>query len=188
MQEHRKLKYGVFQSGGCMAKNKRGGSSRRKGYRYLIVDESLSVGNLTTKDVIADDFDVSVDEDTFMISAKLVWGTSGFTVGEGPLIVGLAHNDYTAAEIEEHLEEVASWDEGDQIAGERRRRKIRTVGTFPLAAQDEVLNDGRPLKTKLGFWIQDGHTLKTWAYNPTTGTIATGGIVHANGGINARRK
>ncbi len=176
----------VDQSSACMAKHGRG-ASRRKGYRYLPVDNILTVGNLITKDVIANDFDAVVDQDTFMVSSDLVWGTEGATAGDGPMVVGLAHNDYTAAEIEEFIEASASWDSGDKIANERRKRKIRIVGIFPLAAADEVLNDGRPLKTKLGFVVEIGNTLKVWAYNPSTGTIATGVVVNITGGINSRR-
>ncbi len=168
-----------------MAKHK--GGSRRKGYRYLPVDNILTVGNLTTKDVIANDFDANVDRDTFMVSADLAWGIEGATAGEGPMVVGLAHNDYTAAEIEEAIEASASWDQGDRVANERRRRLVRIAGTFPLTVADEVLNDGRVLKTRLGFRVEIGQTLKVWAYNPTTGTIATGIVVNITGGINSRR-
>ncbi len=163
------------------------GGSRRKGYRYLPVDTTFPIGNLVTKDVIADDLNSVVDNDTFMISADLVWGTEDFTPGEGPLVVGLSHSDYVAAEIEECIEALAAWDKGDKIANERRRRKVRVVGTFPLIAADEVLNLGMPVKTRLGFTCEIGITLKTWAYNPSLGTIATGGSVMATGGINSRR-
>ncbi len=170
-----------------MAKHTRGGRKGRSGYRYLPVDEILTVGNLTTKDVIANDYSATVDADTYMMSAKLMWGLEGATVGDGPMVVGLAHNSYTAAQIEEAIEASASWDQGDKIANEHRRRLIRTVGIFPLVAADEVLNDGRPIRTKLGFVCQIGTTLKTWAYNPSTGTIATGIVINATGGVNSRR-
>ncbi len=170
-----------------MVRKRGGGKSRRKGYRYLPVDQTFPIGNLTTKDVIADDLNSSVDQDTFMVSADLVWGTEDFTIGEGPLVVGLAHSDYTSAEIEECLEALASWDKGDKVANEQRKRKVRVVGAFPLIAVDEVLNLGMPVKTKLGFVVEIGNTLKTFAYNPTLGTIATGGSVTATGGINSRR-
>ncbi len=171
----------------AMARKRR--SRRNAGYRYLPVDETLPVGNLATKVVIADDLNTVVDQDTWLMSAALTWGAEGFTAGEGPIQVGLAHGDYTAAEIEECLESLASWDQGDKIANERRRRKVRIAGSIDwFDGATGVLAHGRIVKTKLGFMLEIGETLKTWAYNPTTGTIATGGQILANGGLHSRRR
>ncbi len=159
----------------------------RKGYRALIVNDTASAGALVADDVAAEDFSQTVDRSTYAISADLVWGTRNFTVGEGPITVGLAHGSYTAAEIEECLEVSTSWDEGNKVQIEQARRLVRTVGSFPLNFVDEVMNDGNPVKTKLGFVLQDGETLQHWIWNKSGGTLTTGGTVITTGHINARR-
>ncbi len=136
--------------------------------------------------VVKGNLDSTVVDGTFLISADLVWGLRGITPGEGPIVVGLAHSDYSAAEIEEALEAITSWDEGDKVAQERRRRKVRTVGMFSGETATQVLNDGKPIKTKLGFAIAEGDTLAVWGWNKSGATLTTGQIITAQGGVNAR--
>jgi len=162
-------------------------TSRRRGFRRLPIDKTLTVGSLLSAAVIKADWNSVVDSDMFAISMDAIWGKSGGTPGEGPLTVGVAHGDYTAAEIEEHLDVIGSWDSGDKILNEQRRRKVRTVGSFPNSVEDEVLNDGRLIKTKLGFVVEIGETLSTWAWNRSAATIATGVLVVIDGGLNARK-
>lgn len=108
----------------------------------------------------------------------------------GPLIVGIAHSDYSTAEVEEWLELVTGWDQGDLISQEISKRKIRVVGTFNPESTDavatvHVLNGGRPLTTKCGWMLTEGQTIKYWVYNKGSAAIATSApaiqmIGHAN--------
>ncbi len=166
---------------------RKGHGKRRKGYRYLPVDESAAIGALATNVVGKSDLNSTVDNDMWFMSHRGPWSMEQHTPGEGPITVGLAHGDYTAAEIEECLEAQASWDEGDKVAQEQARRKVRTVGIFPGVAALEVLNDGRPIKTKLGFRVQIGETLSLWFWNKDSATLTTGTMIETQGGISARR-
>ncbi len=147
----------------------------------------MVLGTPATGTVVKGDFAQLVDDKMWFISAELVWGLQGLTGGEGPITVGLAHNDYSAAEIEEFIESSASWDAGDKIAQERRRRKIRVVGIFDGLSANEVLNNGLPIKTYLGMSIEEGQTLSTFAYNQSGATLTTGAALRLNGGVNARQ-
>ncbi len=114
-----------------------------------------------------------------MSSIKGAWSLSEFSnnAGDGPITVGIAHSDYTSAEIEEFIENAGSWDEGDLVQQEVAKRKIRIVGTFDkgdLGTVDTaVLNDGKALTTKLGWILNAGQTCSIWVYNNGSSPLDT---------------
>ncbi len=164
---------------------------RRKYRRYLKgrIDFELALGTLAANDVIAGQETNTLSEQAWLTSVKATWSLNGFTpvAGDGPLWVGVAHSDYTAGEIEEWIEEGASWDTGDQLAREKNQRKIRQVGVFAASgsgADIEVLNDGRPIRTKCGWQLDSAQTLGIWVYNSGAGALTTGALIHVNGHAN----
>ncbi len=167
-----------------MAKHPKKRRSMR-GYRKLPQSDSVAAGALTGEDVASTAFGGTVTEKRLFSSFKSTWSSRGGTIGEGPVDVGLAHSDYTAAEIEACLEAEASWDEGDLVAQELAQRKVRTVGTFPMNFEDEVLNDGRPIRTKLNWLIASGDTLQMWIRNRGGATLTTGLIILTDGHVNS---
>ncbi len=112
-------------------------------------------------------------------SVKNTWNLVGLTAGEGPITVGIAHSDYTVTEIKECLEASGSIDPGDKIQQERANRLVRIVGVL-----DEVqssLNEGKPLSTKLNWFIAVGDSINMWATNEGVAALTTGAQVKANG-------
>ncbi len=170
----------------------RKGRARRKFRRYIrgTVDKRLSLGTLAGDTAIAANFDGTVSERTWCSSVVATWGMDEFTTGtdDGPIIVGLAHSDYTAAEIEEWVENNPGWSEADQVAQEIGQRKIRRVGMFAdgaSASVNIVLNDGRQIHTKCGWMLLQGQTIKVWAYNAGSSPLATTDpTVHVQGHAN----
>lgn len=158
-------------------KGRRGGRKLLKG--RIIADNAL--GALADVDVIAFDLAENVNERTFALSTECTWAINNHTVGEGPIHVGWAHGDYSDAEIEAWVENTGSWNEGDLVSTEVARRKIRQVGTFAGLSTDEVLNDGKSIKTTLKFILNQGEGLKMWAYNESGGVLTTGTRLVANG-------
>ncbi len=156
-----------------------------KGYHRVNVDKLITVGALTTDTVLEQGLtpDGAI-EPSIVTSVDLHWGITGHTAGEGPLVVGVAHNDYSAAEIQEFLENVTSWDTGDMISQEKANRKIRVVGEFPGAEAVETLNDGKSIKTKLNWKVEIGSTLDAWIFNKDQATLTSGTILLFNGKIN----
>ncbi len=145
---------------------------RRKFRRYLRgkINIDVDVGTLAANTLAAQVLGDTVKDRSWVSSVRASYslGIVTPTSGVGPLIVGWAHSDYTAAEIEEWLETTGSWDEGDKVQQEIARRKIKTVGTFQSpgsAILDTVLNDGKELTTKLGWMLNQGQTLDLWIYN-----------------------
>ena len=156
------------------------------------VDEQLSLGTLAAKVMISANFDEVMVEKGRITSLVASWSLSNFTValGDGPILVGVAHGDYTDAEKEAFIEATGFWDKGDKIAQEVGRRLIRVVGTFRQEVNDVgqgsvVLNDGKPIKTRLNWPLITGSTLNIWAYNLGTSALAsTNPVLSVQGKVN----
>ena len=156
------------------------GRRRRSMGRYIRgnVDQQVDAASLAATDVVGAAFVGVVDGRTLATSAVLTWTIQNWTDqnGSGPLICGLAHNSYTDAEIEEWIESTGQWNIGSLVAQEINKRKIRQVGAFasPDAPSDLlVLNDGKAIKTKLNWMLEEGQTLRMWVFN--SGTLAVAG-------------
>ncbi len=165
----------------CMAKKGRGRRRRSMG-RYIrgAIDEELDLGTLAGRTGILAIFDNVVNERTLVTSIQATWSLADWTVAtaDGPVLVGVCHSDYNIAEVEEYLEQTQSWNEGNMIAQEINQRKIRRIGEFQspiggVAADAQVLNDGRPIKTKLNWIMLQGQSLNIWAYNQGSSAFAT---------------
>ncbi len=153
---------------------------RRAMGRYIrgAVDEELNLSTLASKTLVSVIFDNVVNERTLVSSIVATWAMQEFTSasGDGPIMVGVAHSDYSDTEMEEYLESTGSWNEGDQIAQEQGRRKVRRIGIFetPQGATDAVtLNDGKAIKTKLNWILLQGQSLRLWGYNLGTSPLAS---------------
>ncbi len=172
-----------------MAKHGRG---RRAMGRYIRgnVDEKLSLTTLAAATAVSEIFDQVVNERTLVSSIVASYSMLNMTpaAADGPILVGVAHSDYTDAEITEFIVNAGGWNEGNKIAQEQASRKIRRVGTFqnpPDITTLAVLNDGRPIKTKLNWILLQGQSLRLWAFNTGSSALdTTVPVVHANGHCN----
>ncbi len=163
----------------------------RKRGRYLRgrIDEGLSLGTLASKTLVSDTWDGSVTERTLVSSIVSTWMIDNLASGQGPLLFGVAHSDYSDAEIEAVIENAGSWDEGNKVDQEIAKRLVRTIGTMisdlPSSPGDTTVNDGKPIKTKLNWILTEGDTLKMWVYNMSTVALSTAvPILQAEGHAN----
>ncbi len=163
----------------AMAKHRRRG--RKRPLFVPVIDGQLALGALAASDVAKGNLGSVLDQECWAISIDTIISTTNITAGDGPLLVGVAHSDYSAAEIEEWIEEASSWIKSNKIGQERARRKIRTIGIFRGNLDEEIMNDGRMLRTKLGFALEDGQTLAFWGYNQSDVVFTTGGTVNIHG-------
>ncbi len=113
------------------------------------------------------------------VSTNMIWIAE--LLQEGPVIVGLAHSDYSVTEIKECIESAGSIDAGDKIAQEKANRLVRMVGT--LGVDEDTLNDGKPIKTRLNWLISIGDEVNVFAYNDSGAVLTTGAIVHVTGDL-----
>ncbi len=176
-----------------MAKHTGKSNRKRMSGSYLRgnVNEQLALGTLAAKTLISAPFDEVAVEKTFVSSMVGVWALADATeaAGDGPILVGVAHSDYTDPEIEAVIEATGSWDPGDKIQNEIGKRLVRKIGTFAIEATgvivSQTLNDGKPIKTKLNWSLTTGKTLRVWAYNMGTSSFgATDPTVTVEGHCN----
>ncbi len=150
------------------------------------------LGALATKSLVAVPTGEVTSERMWLSSVKATWSLKdlAIVVDDGPVLVGLAHGDYTAAEIEAVIENSGSWDEGDLVNQEIAKRKVRIVGTFRATAaaaeavQTYVLNEGRPITTKCNWILTTGKAIDFWAYNMGTDALTTGSKLGVYGHAN----
>ncbi len=168
-------------------------AGRRKFRRYLrgSIDFQLALGTLATKVVIGGTVGDTVSEKAWCSSIVCSHSMADFTAAadKGPVVVGVAHGDYSDAEVEEWIETIDSWEEADMIGQEIGRRKIRRIGTFrvPVGAVPgdiQILNDGRNIRTKCGWMLTTGQTLRFWAYNLGDASLTTGAEYNVQGHAN----
>lgn len=141
---------------------------KRKKKRYISVLPFTQVPNadgLANSTLVGTAFTQTCTSDMYFISADITVAIDSGDVPAGPVQVGLAHSDYSDAEIEQWRELTDSWDTSNLVDNEIRKRKIRMIGTFSGAAQYEVLNDGKPIRIPLKFMVRSGYTLKFWVFN-----------------------
>ncbi len=175
-----------------LAKTPKRGRGRRSMSNYVKgnVDEELALGGLAASTLISVDFDETMIEAGRITSVVASWALSDWTAGagDGPITFGLAHSDYSDAEIEQVIEASGSWDTGDKVAQEVNSRLVRIIGTFRSdtlsTTRMVVFNEGKMIKTKLNWKMTTGDTLSVWAFNNGSSALATGGIIFANGHAN----
>ncbi len=140
-----------------MAKN------RYKGYRKLPFTVTIAGGTVAADDVTSQVLAEILTEERRILSVEASYAMRGLTAGDGPASIGIAHSDYTAAEIEEALEATGAWDEGDKVAQEQAKRLVRDIGI--LTEEETAINDGQPVKTRLNWRVATGDTLQFWLRN-----------------------
>jgi len=141
------------------------------------IDLDFALGTLAPQDVVVSAIQDTVNERSLISSIRCTYTLSGYTVidNAGPIMVGVAHSDYSDAEIEAWIENSLSWDEGDLAAQEIANRKIRKIGMIPMVTSlaSSPLNDGKPIRTKLNWIVNQAQSLKFWAYNHGSAALAT---------------
>ncbi len=132
----------------------------------------LTVASVT---LVKADLLASGDNEFRLLSIKGLWALRDLTAGEGPIMIGVAHSDYSITEIEEYLENETQLTRGDMVATrEIAKRLVRRVGVFAGDTSSESLNDGKPLKVRLNWAMAEGTTLTLWAYNLGGAPLTTG--------------
>ncbi len=159
------------------------------GYIKGSLEENIALGTLAGNTALVEATQV-VSERSVVTSIDALYSLAGMTPGDniGPIEIGVAHSDYSLAEIEEWLERSNSWAEADLPAREISARKIRRIGVFEVPAtqgESKALNDGKPIKTRLNWVVNAGQGLQFYIYNQGGQPLATTDPnVHVDGHAN----
>ncbi len=168
----------------------RKGKRRRRyspGFAAISFTTAISLGTLGSDTVVTQAmFSNAFEENFYAMSCKAQWGYRNGTITEGPVEVGYAHSDYTVGEVAEKLSADESNVRGDKIANEQSRRDVRRAGMFAGAVTDDVLNDGRGIKTALRFRIGNNFNLNVYARNRSGAVLTTGGLIIITGTLYGR--
>ncbi len=153
-------------------------SNRFGRYAPLQGSGEIALSTLATATGIVDPLtfgENTLSDNYFVNSVQVGVGVTGFTDGEGPLLIGIAHADYSLAEIEQWVEQTAAYTRANLIGREIANRLIRKIGIVTLAAGSAVR---RSKKMKLNWQLHAGNSgLQLWVYNLDTNTLTTGCVV-----------
>ncbi len=154
------------------------------------MDESFALSTLADADLLSQAGGTTVVDSVIVSSIKVAIAIAELNDTDGPIVLGVAHSDYTDPEIEEWIEATASWDFGDKIAEERAKRRCRMLaiidsGGLTVSGAVSAFN-GAMRKFKLNFRLMEGDSLNFWAYNRSGKVLTTGSIVKITGVANCR--
>ncbi len=165
----------------------RKGKRRRRYYNpnFVVhrVTVNMGLGALANEAVILSAL-TAFDQEYYAISADIWWSKRSGTAGEGPIYVGLASADMSTAEIIECLD-ASPVSKGDRVEIERSGRPVRWAGVFSSTAVDEILNDGKAIRTKLRF-PTGNNSMNVWARNESGSTLTSGAVIEVHGKLYGR--
>jgi len=167
---------------------KKGKSRRKFNLRPVRVNSGLGVGALASADVISSAITNVAANNMRVTSAHLAYSWADIqALDDDAMAFGLAHGDYTAAEIEECLEAGGAMDKGDKIALEQSNRLVREVGQIGGHVEEVgggiSFADGRIVKTKLNWNLSIGEALQAWVRNNSGAVYTTGSTLSISGKI-----
>ncbi len=179
----------VLVLGFLAAAHKRKPRRYRGTWRKVPIDFTLVLDTLANNDLLGGVMTNNAIDSLRAMSLEGTWSIEGGATGAGPVTVGVAHGDYSDAEIEEWYEAIGSMNRSDKVAAEQASRFCRRVGSFAgleanAAGGSVMLNDGLPVKTRLNWLISPGLNIKAWAHNDTGATLPTGVDIHFQGVLN----
>ena len=167
-----------------MAKRRR--ARRSFNLRKARIATSDAIGALASLDVIEFGITDLATSPLRVISADLSFALTDMAafIDDGQEF-GLAHSDYSAAEIEECLEATGSFNVTDKIAAERANRLVRSLGTFVSGGastdSSQSYNEGKPIHVKLNWHMGVGMGLVIWVRNGSDTIYTSGTNIMATG-------
>ncbi len=168
-----------------MAKNRKR-RGRRRNFFAMKAKTDLALGALGIGATVQQTMTAFGVTRVWCISGDFVWSLEDGGAAQGPILVGLSSSNLSVTEINENLD-ARPTSQGDIIAMERSRRPVREVGSMLIDAQGHgQIADGRLVRTKLGFWLNEGEELVAWARNEDNAALQAGAIVHVAGKLYLR--
>ncbi len=158
----------------------RGRKRRFRPYLSGNIDRSFTLGTLAANTGILSSGGSTVVDTTFCSSIECNYAMNNYTGvnNAGPIRLYAVHSDYALSEAEQYIESSGSWDQGDKIQQEQRSRKVKLIGQFypqggSGAGATNDMNQGRKLKTKLNWLLNEGDTIQFLAYNAGSAALST---------------
>ncbi len=159
---------------------------RRRSRNFVAIPVNLELGLAALGSKIVKTTGMTaLTQQIYAISADLIWSIRDHTQNEGPLLVGLASGALTSTQMKEAIEAI-QLSSADRINKEHATRPLRRAGVFTLQNVNEnVLNNGLAIRTRLRFPLADADNVNMFVYNSSGATLTTGAVVAAFGKIYA---
>ncbi len=162
---------------------------RRFNLRMVRINNRVAMGALDTLTVTSGSITTAANDTYRLMSVKASYSwTDIAAVADDGFTFGLAHSDYTSAEIEECLESQSSIDLGNKVAQEQANRLVREIGTIrstpgATIAGSAIFGNGRLVKTRLNWAMNTGDTLNVWVHNASNVIWTTGSNLNVAGAM-----
>jgi len=153
--------------------------------RKVRVSVAFTLGALATLDVTSAALTAVPVNPTRLITLDASFGLSNTIAADDGHTFGVAHGDYTNAEIEECLEATNSINPGDKVTQERANRLVRYIGKFEKGAAGESgsFNDGKRIKIRLNWPMAIGQNLVIWCRNGGSNVWTSGADILIDGNL-----
>lgn len=167
-----------------MAK-KRGARRHQQNIRRVLIQTVAPLLTLGSKVALVAPLFAASDSEYLLMNMNITWSWTAITAQNGPISCGVAADGYTAAQVEECLEAITNISLGNKIAQEQANRIVRQVGTLSpdvvTTGTKAVLNDGKPVYTKLNWKVPIGDVPQVYVYNQASVALDTGSSVLLQG-------
>lgn len=137
---------------------------------------TITLGALGSTVSVKSGSQLAIEEDFRIIKSSVLLKVEGMTGNEGPVIIGIADNELTVAEISECLVTDGPLNRSDRGKQEEAERAV-----FPICIvqnENEMPNNGMPIEKTLRWTFSNTDGWTFFAFNMTTGALTTGGTVY----------
>ncbi len=143
-------------------------ADRKRMHKVREINTSLSLGALAQFDVVGV-AGLTMKHGGFITTTELAWRTAGLTAGEGRgLMLGIADQKLTDAEVEEALEANGPTYPKDSVPAAKADRRVRLLMDVgpkgELVSTTTEVSGYEKLETRISF-TEDGAGWRWFAYN-----------------------
>ncbi len=118
-----------------------------------------------------------LEDDFRVIKTEVSGALDGAAADETPILLGLADNELSVAEIGEAMNLNGPVDRNDRVAVERAERPVWVVGSYDSVFNRVAANAGGAPLEKVLRWTFSNPEGWTWfAFNRTAATLTTGAV------------
>ncbi len=142
--------------------------------------DTITLLTLAVNGAVKQDNPLVLGEDFRLLKTEAFLGLSGatFVDADGPIIIGMADNELSAAEIAECLVADGPLDRNDNVSSEQSMRPVWPLWSMPFTAADTNLNPTVALRdTKVRWTFSNPEGFAFFVSNLGTSPLTTGGVV-----------
>ncbi len=142
---------------------------------------TITLGTLGANTALKQDSPLAILEDFRMIKSEIFASLDGATSveGDGQIIIGIANDELTAAEIAECLTVDGPLNRNDRVAEEQVMRAVFPLFAIPFKtlASQQGIHDNRPFEDTIRWTFSNPEGWTLFAFNMGSSALTTGGVI-----------